>query len=236
MPKNMLIMLMVTMLMLIVVMTFSDQVGGAMNVVFQIFNFGYEHPVVTLMVVGVLMITLSTVIRSFMTDMVKQQKNQSESRAFQAELRKARMENNLYKIKKLTEMQQQMMAKNMEGMQSMMKTMPLTMVIIIPIFAWLRYFVKLGAGNEIRGGIRGYSGSDGFIQAMNPEAFNIAVPWAQGVPLYDSLWFFPNWMLIYILVSIPIGQLINRLIRTYLFRKRLREIESQEPQETAEVL
>ena len=204
--------LLITLMLMIVLMIFYEPVGKAMNVVFQIFNFGYAHPVVTLMVAGLLMTSLSTIIRAVTTDMVKQQRNQSESRAFQAELRRARMENNLYKIKKLTEMQQKMMAKNMEGMSSMMKTMPLTMLIVIPIFAWVRYFIEQLV-NPLRDG---YVASAGYID----------VPWAQDVFINGSM-LLPNWVFLYILVSIPIGQLINRLIRTYLFKKRLKEIESQ---------
>ena len=199
--------LLITMAIVLVIMMFNTQIGGALNVVFQVIAF-YDAPVVTLITAGLLMTTLSMVVRSFMTDTVKQQRSQSEMKAFQAELRKARIENNLYKIKKLTDQQSAMMAKSMEGTSAMMKTMPITMLIVIPIFAWVRYFV-----DHIK--------SEGFDAIIN-------IPWAE-IDLTTSLWIFPMWIFIYTLISIPFGQLISRLIRTYLFKKRLKELESETP-------
>lgn len=199
--------MLITLMLMLVLMMFYQQVGSAMNAVLKFIDFGYQHPVVTLILAGLLMTTLSTVIRAATTDMVKQQRNQKESSAFNKELRTARIENNLYKIKKLTDMQQQMMSKNMEGMSSMMKTMPLTMLVVIPIFAWVRYYIQHAVDNF-------------------PNVLYINVPWAQNVYLNGSM-VLPTWVFVYILVSIPIGQLVNRLIRTYLFRKRLKELETQ---------
>jgi len=200
--------MLVTLMLMLVLMFFYEPVGKAMNTVLgPLIGFDYKHVVVTLMLAGLLMTMLSTVIRAVTTDMVKQQRNQKEMSAFNAELRQARIENNLYKIKKLTEIQQKMMAKNMEGMSTMMKTMPITMLIVIPIFAWIRYYIQWAADH------------------LPHSALEINVPWAQSVYLNGSM-LLPIWVFIYILVSIPIGQLINRLIRTYMFKKRLKELDS----------
>jgi uncharacterized membrane protein (DUF106 family) len=197
--------MLVGLMLMIVMFMFMGQIGEAMNVVMQVFDFGYKYPVETLIITGVIMITLSTVIRVLMTDTVKQQKSQKEMSAFQSELRKARMEHNLYKIKKLTEMQQKMMAKNMENTSAMMKSMPLTMLVILPMFAWLNYFVG----------------------HLSYDVLQIAVPWGYA-RLNDLLMgFMPMWVCIYILISIPFGQLVNRLIRVVIFKKRLKELDSQ---------
>ncbi|MBE6525560.1 MAG: DUF106 domain-containing protein [Thermoplasmata archaeon] len=187
-------------------------IGGLLDYVFGIFDFGGQYPVATLMLVGAIMVTLSTILRSFTTDMISQTKNQQIMNAFNQELRQARLDNNLYKVKKLTEMQPAMMAKNMEASSQMMKMMPYTMIIIIPIFLWIRYFV------------------DVTVQAAG--TLIIHVPWAE-VSLLSNVWFFPAWILVYTLVSIPLGQVISRLIRAYKFKKRLKELESTEEVEVA---
>jgi len=196
--------MLITMAIIVVVMMFNKEVGEALNVVFQYIAM-YDAPVATLIIAGILMTSLSMIVRSLMTDTVKQQRSQSEMKAFQAELRKARIENNLYKIKKLSDQQQAMMAKSMEGTSAMMKTMPITMLIVIPIFAWVRYFID-------------HLVTDGFSTIIN-------IPWGV-VDLNSSIVFLPAWILIYTLISIPFGQLVSRIIRTYLFKKRLKELEA----------
>ena len=170
-----------------------------------------EYPVVTLFITGAIMASTSAILRSFFMDMLAQAKSQQIMSAFNKELRQARLENNSFKIKKLTELQPTMMAKNMENSNKMMKSMPFTMIIIIPMFLWIRYFVNVTV----------------------PEAnLGVFVPWAE-VSLLGQVWFMPNWILIYTLISIPFGQIVNRLIRTYKFRKHLREMDEKEGAEAA---
>lgn len=193
--------MLITLVIMIIVMMFYDQIGRALNYVFEpLIGFGGKYTVLTLIIAGILMTGISTIIRALMTDMVSQTRNQREMSAFNAELRQARLENNLYKMKKLTAQQQQMMSKQMAGTSTMMKSMPITMLIVIPIYAWVRYFV--------------------YNVALNPT---IAVPWGF-LTLSDSLWYI---IAIYTLISIPFGQLVNRLVRAYEFKKRLKELESE---------
>ena len=42
-----------------------------------------------------------------------------------------------------------------------------------------------------------------------------------------------DWILIYTLISIPFGQIVNRLIRTYKFRKYLQKLDAGEGAEAA---
>ena len=191
----------------------SDHViGKPLNYVFQIIDFSGEFPVVTLMLMGSIMILLSSGIRTLMTDTLEQQKAQAFTSAFNKELRQARLENNLYKVKKLTEMQPVMMQKSMESSNQMMKSMPYTMLIVVPIFLWVRYFVDVtlsAAGTQV-----------------------ISVPWAiADVSLVANPLWLPNWILIYSLISIPIGQIIMRLVRAYQFKKHLANVGSKTEEE-----
>jgi len=192
--------MLVTLLIMVGVMMFYKQIGEALNyVLYPIFGFGGKVPVITLVLAGIFMTGVSTIIRALMTDMVKQTRMQQEQRAFTAELRQARIENNMYKIKKLQAIQQQQMAKSMEGTSQMMKTMPITMLIVIPIYAWIRYFVTLDNVNTL-----------------------IAFPWGV-LDISGSIWYI---IAVYTLITIPFGQILNRAIRSFEFRKRLKELDS----------
>ena len=194
-------------------------IGRPLNYVFQFIDFGGEYPVVTLMLMGSIMILLSSVIRTLMMDSLEQQKAQAFSSAFNKELRQARLDNNLYKVKKLMELQPVMMQKSMESSNQMMKSMPFTMLVVVPIFLWVRYFVNVTLSTE----------------AMR----TISIPWAMvewGTPAIDlttNIWFLPAWILIYSLISIPLGQIITRLVRAYQFKRHLAKLEQTKTEEVA---
>ncbi len=207
MPKGTMIGMVLIMVIMLVVMSFREQIGGALNVVFQFINFGGKWPVLTLIIAGLIMITLSTVIRGFLTDPIAQARSQQIQSAFNAEMRQARLENNLFKLKKLQEKQPEMMAQSMKASTDMMKIMPVTMVVVIPIYAWVWYFLDCGI--------------------VPIELLTINLPWG---PQYimDTLWVMPVWIIIYTLISLPIGQLENRIVRFILLRKRLKDLDGIE--------
>lgn len=213
MPSMMPMLIMMFLILILYAFDGSDhKIGQVLNYGLQFLDMNGEMPIVTLFVVGAIMASLSAILRSFFMDMIEQAKSQQIMSAFNKELRQARLENNSFKIKKLTEMQPQMMAKNMENSNKMMKSMPYTMIIIIPLFLWVRYFVDV----TVR------------------EAGNLMfdVPWAH-LDLMQTIWFMPAWILVYTMVSVPFGQIVNRLIRTYKFKKYLQKLDSGEGAETA---
>ena len=187
-------------------------IGSTLNYAFQVIDFDGMYPVVTLMLMGSIMILLSSGIRTLMTDTLEQQKAQAFSSAFNKELRQARLDNNLYKVKKLMDMQPVMMQKSMESSNQMMKSMPVTMLIVVPIFLWVRYFV------------------DVTLRAADTLVINI--PWGT-VDLTQTFWFFPAWILIYSLISIPLGQIIMRVVRAFQFKRYLVKLEAEKTEEVA---
>ena len=206
MPKGTMIGMFITLIIMMVVMMFREPIGKALNYVFQVIDFNGQWPVFTLVIAGLIMITLSTVIRSLMTDFLSQAKNQSIQSEFNKEMRQAKLENKLYKMKKLQEEQGNMMAKTMESSTQMMKVMPITMVVVIPVYAWVWFFL----GNTVP-----------------PELLTVAMPWGS-VYLMDSLWVIPIWIVVYTMISLPIGQLENRIVRYFLLKKRLKELDGIE--------
>jgi uncharacterized membrane protein (DUF106 family) len=186
--------------------------GQLVGVVFEpLVGFNGAMPVVTLFLTGILMTSLTIIFRHFFTDYVKQAESQKIVSSFNKELRAARVENNKYKIKKLTEEQPKIMKKSMDMSTIQMKLMPVTMIIVIPIFAWL----------------------DVFMNGLDPLPV-VNLPWATAVPLVNRVvdgvfingtTVLPNWVLLYSLVSIPFGQILARSLRWYQFNRRVKEIE-----------
>lgn len=209
MPKGTMFGMFAVLIIMMVVMMARDQIGEALNYVFKYIDFGGQYPVLTIVLAGLIMITLSTVARALLTDPIAQAKSQHLQSEFNAEMRKARLENNLYKLKKLQEMQPQMMQASMEQSTKMMKVMPITMIFVIPIYAWIYYFVTFTMGGAT-------------------SAVIINMPWGL-VNLMDLVMgFMPIWIVIYTLISLPIGQLENKLINYIMFKKRLAAISAGE--------
>lgn len=205
MPRGTMIGMLGVLVIMMVVMVWREQIGHALNYVFKYIDFDGKYPVLTLMIAGIVMITLSTVIRSFLSDPISQAKAQHVQSEYNTEMRNARIENNLYKLKKLQEIQPQMMQASMEQSTKMMKLMPVTMLFVIPIYAWIFYFVTFTMGGD-----------------TTPLYINM--PWGQANLMDNLMGFMPQWIVIYTLISLPIGQLENKLINYYLFKKRLKSI------------
>ena len=217
MQKGTMIGMFAVLIIMMVVMMYRAQIGHALNYgLYPLLGFGGEMPVLTLVLAGLLMITLSTVIRTLMTDSVAQARNQKISSDFNKEMRQARLENNLYKLKKLQEEQPKMMSKSMESSTQMMKLMPLTMIVVIPIYAWIGYFLADPYYNL------------GVIDVENAVNTIINIPWGEADLIGRVAGFLPTWIVIYTMISLPIGQLESRVIRFFLLRKRLAELDGIE--------
>jgi uncharacterized membrane protein (DUF106 family) len=173
-------------------------------------GFDGQMPMLTLILTGLLMTFFSVTVRHLFVDWVKQAKSTRISSAFNKELREARAGNNTFKLKKLMEMQPQMMAQSLQASQTQFKLMPITMIVIIPIFAWLANFVYLDLAST-----------------------SFSVPWEFNSDMRNSN-VLPNWVLVYSLVTLPFGQVLQRVLKTYSFRKRLRDLENAPPQSLKE--
>ncbi|MDD1772672.1 MAG: EMC3/TMCO1 family protein [Methanomassiliicoccales archaeon] len=167
-----------------------------------LWGFGGSFPVMTLFITGAFMTFLSIAIRHFFTDYVKQAESQKAIGAFNKEMKQARLDNNTYKLKKMMEQQPKIMEASMGQTMSQMKLMPVTMLIIIPIFAWLSVFVY----NDLNSTL-------------------ITVPWSEVANLKDT-YVMPSWVLLYSLISIPFGQVLSRGLRYFSFKKRLDKLKA----------
>ncbi len=160
-----------------------------------IIGFNHAYPVLTIMIAGTLMVLLTTAIRHFTTDWLEQAKFQSYMRAFQKEFGKARKENNTYQLKILTEKQPELMQKQQQVSMAQMKTMPYTLIIVIPLFAWL-------------------------FQFLEPLTYAFySAPWNTKVAMFEST-VFPHWILLYMTLSIPLGALVQKTMKFISWRQR----------------
>ena len=182
-----------------------QSLGKAMGVVLSpLVSFDGHIPVLTLIFTGLIMSIFSITVRHFFIDWVGQARNQRIGSAFQKELREARQSNNTYKLKKLMELQPQMMQQQLKASQTQLRLMPVTLIVIIPIFAWLSNFVYVDLSYTV-----------------------FSVPWEHNASM-ESTNVLPNWILLYSLMTIPFGQVVTRLLKYLSFAKRLRALGEEE--------
>jgi len=199
-------MLMMLSFMLVLLMMFDsatrDGVSALMNgILYPLVGFGGRYPVFTLIAAGLLMTTITTLIRNHTTDWLQMAENQKKMSAFNKELREARMASNTKKVEKLMKIQPEVMKMSMEASSSQMKLMPITMLVAIPIFFWISYFIDTEASSVI-----------------------FSVPWEYNAHL-TSTHVLPNWILLYSPLSIPVGQILQRGLKYIDFSRRLAEME-----------
>lgn len=109
-------------------------VGYALD---PVIGFDGRYPVLTIFLASVLLVILTTVIRHFLVDWTVMARTTEAVRSFQKEFMEARKANNTYKTKKLTEAQPEIMALQADMQKDQMKPMAFTMLLVIPLFAWL---------------------------------------------------------------------------------------------------
>ena len=218
---RMLVLMLVVMAVSMLTVQFRMQIGGALDYIFGFLAFTDssgtpQYPMISIMLVCTIAILITTIIRSLMQDPLEMARNQQVQSDYNKELRQARIENNLFKLKKLEEMQPQMMEASMKQSSDMMKVMPITMVIFIPIIAWAWYFVNTGTVDE----------PGAYFSLDNPPIIDL--PWCPNVNLTGTVFLgMPLWLILYMMVTLPIGQVENRLIRLYLLKKELKRLDAE---------
>ncbi len=171
--------------------------GLTVGAVFEpLIGFDGKYPVFTLMCASMIMVSFSSVLRHFFTDWYETARSQKIMSTYQKELREARMAGNQNKVKKLMEKQGEIMAYQSKIMLSSMKSMVFTTIVAISIFTWLFTF----------------------FDSLDYQY--ISLPWAARWSMMDNPYIFPNWVLIYSLISIPTGQLILRILKIIEFRPK----------------
>lgn len=148
-PFLYLMIFMMVMLLVLNPVVYSAIGQGMATVLGPVLGFGGRFPVLTLVLASVLTVAVTTYLRHLLTDWVGMGRAQELMRAFNREFSKARKDNNLHKIKKLQEKQADMFKMQAEMSGGQFKPMLITMVVVIPVFAWLLLFMSTPASYDI---------------------------------------------------------------------------------------
>jgi uncharacterized membrane protein (DUF106 family) len=171
----------------------ADMVGALF---YPLIGFNHDYPILTIFTAGSIVIIISTLLRHFAIDWKEMAKMQKIMSKFQREFREARVNKNTYKIKKMEKLQPQLMQKQSQAAGGQMKLMPITMFIFIPIFTWIWIF----------------------LSGVSHHYFT--VPWAENLNLFDRYAIFSYWILLYMLLSIPLTQVLQYALKIASWSKR----------------
>lgn len=186
------------------------RIGGLLGkFLYPVFGFEGRYPVLTLMFAGTMMVVFSTIVRHLFIDWLDMAEKQKRGSAFQSELREAKMENKTTKVKKLKDIQPKVSKMQMKTFKPQIKSMVLTMIVIISIFGWIWMFVSDLANKSF------------------------SVPWAPNATMTDALisgcfFPFPQWIGIYMLISLPFGQVVRMSLQWFTFSRKMKKEEGSE--------
>lgn len=166
-------------------------VGFVLN---PVIGFGGRLPILTILLAALIMIAASTVVRHLLVDWVKVARIQNTMRAFQKAMREARAARDTRRIEQLTKFQSKLMGLQAELSSGQLKPMAGTMLIVIPLFAWLWQFV----------------------QGLDYQFFT--APWNPSVDMFKST-VLPHWILFYTAVSVPFGTLLQKALKYYSWKE-----------------
>lgn len=167
-------------------------------------GFGAAYPVITLLLAGSLTTVISSVVRHYFTDWVRMTRMNKQLGALRKATMDALRRGNTSKVEKLREMQANLQKDSLDVQFSPMKSMAVTFLMFIVVFAWLGSFV--------------------YVEVVNEGRVYFAVPWQSNVDL-RAAYVFPAWILLYSLLAIPIGQVVARILKMVTFQRRLRAME-----------
>jgi uncharacterized membrane protein (DUF106 family) len=185
-----------------------DGVGRIAGIILEpLIGFDRNFPVLTVLVAGILLVTFSSAVRHYFIDWIDSAEKQFKMKDFNKKLRDARMAGNDAEVKRLTQKQLDMSKDQMTSMIDQMKPMMFTMIFLVATFAFIGTFIG------------------------NISGATLSVPWSSNVDMNAALssstcCAFSNWMLLYMLISMSVAQVIQRVFKLYSFNKFLKDPDS----------
>lgn len=163
-------------------------------------GFGGSFPVITIMIAELIVVLLGTTLRLLFTDFVEQARIQRIMTALRKEQREAFKNRDQDRIKKLNQHQNRYMMQNTQLMNKQMRILPITLIVIFPLFTWLSVF----------------------LYALPYPVFT--VPWSARVYFTEQFLVFPTWVYLYAVLGIPFTQIYQRLLRYFMLKRRLEKL------------
>lgn len=159
-----------------------------------VLGFHHRMPILTILLASLVMVSASTLVRHFLVDWVKVARIQNTMRAFQKAMRDAQASRDPRRIEQLKKYQTKLLTLQSELSSGQMKPMAATMLIVVPLFAWLW----------------------GFVQSLDYQFFT--APWNPQVDMFTST-VLPHWILFYSAISIPFGTLLQKSLKYVSWRE-----------------
>jgi uncharacterized membrane protein (DUF106 family) len=166
-----------------------------------VIGFGGAYPHYTFLIAGVMTGVMSITIRQLTIDPIKVAETQNTMRWVNQYRMDAIKTKSQTRIKKAQELQMKYAEANFGMMKQNLKAMALTMAVILSIFAWLYMFLSYSVKYPI-----------------------VSVPWSTDVHLLGST-LLPNWVLLYSLVTLPVTQAYQKVLKYLYFSKKASEEE-----------
>ncbi len=207
-PGNVYMIMTMIMLLILFVPGLRTALGEGAGILLEpIFAFDYRYPLYTLLAAGILVTLINTLSRHYFADWIEIERMRVKMNAFNKVYREAVRKQDMAKIEKLKKLQVKYMAENMEVQGRTMKATTFTMLIVIAIFSWLWIFLS-----------------------SRVDYLLVAIPWSNQVVLTKVSFMFPNWLLIYSALTMPLAWVVTYIFKFLEFR---RVLESEYKEEEA---
>jgi len=186
-----------------------------------IFGFDGRFPVLTLLIAAVFLIAISTSIRHFMTDWIGLARAQERMSAYQKEVREATLANDQLKMKKLQELQPEIMQMQSMTMINSLKPAIFTMIIFVVVFPWLWAV---------------------YIENLSdpPAVATVTLPWtakwAIDTPLSICGPYGGYWIILYFILSLPFGLLFQHGLKMISYSRKIQHSEELQYTQTTRAI
>jgi uncharacterized membrane protein (DUF106 family) len=168
-----------------------------------VIGFGGRYPVITFLLAGLVTTTASSVLRHFFTPWVRMAKMNAAMGSIRKEQMEAFRKQKTNLVAKLRAKQSEIMVEYQDVQFVPLKLMAYTMFFFVVIFTWLRLFVD--------------------EQLIAQGNLWFAVPWSFNAN-FLAAYVFPSWILLYSLLALPFGQVVQRVLKYFTFRHRLQAL------------
>lgn len=168
-----------------------------------VIGFGGRYPVITILLAGLVTTTASSVLRHIFTPWMRMAKMNATLASIRKEQMEAFRKQKTNRVQKLRAKQSEIMVEYQDVQFVPLKLMAYTMFFFVVIFTWLRLFVDETLA--VQGNL------------------HFAVPWSFNAHLL-AVYVFPSWILLYSLLAIPFGQVVQRVLKYITFRRRLQAL------------
>jgi len=181
---------------------------GMAAVLFPSIGFDALYPIYTILAASIIMVLFSTPIRHYLTDWSGMGKHTLWSK-YAADLRKkAMVSGNPQMTRKANEMNMELMKLSSDRMGATFKSMIFTMIFAMLVFMWLSVFMYYDTSIE-----------------------TVSTPWDPSWDLKAPgpfLHIMPQWVILYSLLSLPLGQVLQGVFKLVSFPRAINKIEKKE--------